>query len=105
MEQQPSAIWANCYASFMRNKFHQEAETGTTTIKKKKKHPQTNGVSVEKKTEASLSFFFNPHQSICLLILETEEGRGRERNIDWLRLLSAMTGDQTLDPGMYHDRE
>ena len=33
-------------------------------------------------TLVSTLLYFNPHPRICLLILEREEGRERERNID-----------------------
>ena len=43
--------------------------------------------------------FFNPHQSVCLLILEREEGREREninvRNLNWLLPICAPTEDGT----------
>ena len=47
--------------------------------------------------------FLNPHQGTCLLILEREEGRERERerNIAWLPLIYAPTGDQTLNHSVY----
>ena len=50
---------------------------------------------------------FNPHQGICLLILEIEEGRKgeRERNINQLPPICAPNGDQTHNPGMCPHRE
>ena len=46
-------------------------------------------------------FFLNPHPKICLLILERGRKREKERNIDWLPLVHAPTGDQTCNLGMF----
>lgn len=40
-------------------------------------------------------FFLNPHLRICLFILEREEGRERERSIDWLPLVCTLTWSWT----------
>ena len=47
-------------------------------------------------------YFFNPRPRTCLLILERGKGRKREkeRNIGWLALIWALTGDEPT-PGMY----
>ena len=39
--------------------------------------------------------YYHPYPRTCLLILERGEGGERERNIDWLLLVCALTGDQT----------
>ena len=44
-------------------------------------------------------FIFNSHRRICLLILEREEGRKRERNIDRLPLICTLTRDRTCGLG------
>ena len=70
-----------------------------------------NGFSHSGQTQVS---FFHPHQRTCSLILERgrEEQGGRtgrggtsmcERNINWLPLVSTLTGDGTRNPGMCPD--
>ena len=57
-----------------------------------------------------MNFFFNPHLSIQFfkLILNREgwgeKERERERNIDELPPISALTGDQTHNLGMCFDQ-
>ena len=49
----------------------------------------------------------NSHLRICLLILEREERgeRKRERNINWLPPIYALTGDGTHNLAMFPDQE
>lgn len=66
----------------------------------------SNSVTRIWKVEAYYHFnnFKNPHQKICLLILETEKDGGK-RNIDGLPLIHAPTGDSTHNLGVCLNRE
>ena len=52
-----------------------------------------------------VEIFLNPHQSICLLSLEIEEGGERERNIDLLPPLCTSTGDGNHNLVMCPDQQ
>ena len=53
---------------------------------------------------SNLPLFFNPHLRICLLILEREEGREREKHQS-VASHSAWTRNQTYNLGMCPDQE